>query len=77
MAVERHFIVRGGETIYRVIPNPDGDSCNGSEGIVLQWSDDGGKEWGGTFFIAPEQMRGVAESIMEFAPYGLAAHQRK
>lgn len=60
------YIVYGSETHYRVRPNPDGESGDGSEGIVIEWKDSHQPEnasWQGCFFIAPDQAKEVAECI--------------
>lgn len=61
--VEMLFNVHSeGGTVYRIRNNPD--AAPGEDaGIVIEWSDNGGKEWDGYFFIAPDAIRGVAEAM--------------
>lgn len=61
--IEAHYISIGETTNYRVRPNPDGDDAS-TAGVVLEWSDDGGKTWDGYFHIAPQNAAEVARSIL-------------
>lgn len=61
--IEAHYISCGEMTNYRVRPNPDGGDAL-SAGVVIEWSDDGGKTWDGYFHIAPQQAEEVARSIL-------------
>lgn len=65
--IETQYITRGRDTIYRVRPNPDGAACDGSDGVVVEWSDDGGKKWDGYFMIAADQVVDVARSMLLLA----------
>lgn len=62
--IATHYISLGPDTSYRVRPNPDGAAGDGSDGVVLEWSDDGGETWEGYFHIAGNQAEEVGRSIL-------------
>jgi hypothetical protein len=61
--IEPNYIIYSQETMYRVRPNPDGESSDATEGVVLEWKEPEDTEWKGYFFIAPEVALEVAECI--------------
>lgn len=61
--LETHYVSYGENTNYRIRPNPDGTDAT-NDGIVLEWSDDGGKTWVGYFYISPEQAMEVAKAML-------------
>jgi hypothetical protein len=64
--LEKQYIVRTAETIYRVKPSAVGESVTGSDGIDLEWSDDGGKVWHGTFYVPADALDAFSEAIQRF-----------
>jgi hypothetical protein len=67
VSTEIHHIIRTAETIYRVRPDPDFHAVDGSEGVVIEWSDDGGKTWDGMLSIAADALDGVAKALGSYA----------
>lgn len=65
---ERHDLVVGEHSIYRVTPNPDVDPDEGyNGGIILEWKDPGQKDWNGYFYIESECVEHLGEIFTEIA----------